>query len=177
VRVHRDGDRLEVTLCRPARRNAFDAAMRDALAEALLAALDMGPTTEVVLCGEGPSFSAGGDLDEFGAARDLALAHAIRMQRSPAALARRLGSRLTVVVHGACIGAGIEIPAAAARVVARGETFFRLPEVGMGLIPGAGGTASILRRIGRHRAFFMALCGCDIDARTALEWGLIDELA
>ncbi|MDB5445166.1 MAG: enoyl-CoA hydratase/isomerase family protein, partial [Phenylobacterium sp.] len=48
------------------------------------------------------------------------------------------------------------------------------PEVAMGLIPGAGGTASIPRRIGRRRACFMAISGLDVDARTALRWGLVD---
>jgi enoyl-CoA hydratase/carnithine racemase len=46
----------------------------------------------------------------------------------------------------------------------------------MGLVPGAGGTASIARRIGRHRACYMALSGADIDAGTALRWGLIDQV-
>ena len=44
----------------------------------------------------------------------------------------------------------------------------------MGLIPGAGGTASIPRRIGRQRACYMAISGADIDAATALAWGLVD---
>jgi enoyl-CoA hydratase/carnithine racemase len=47
----------------------------------------------------------------------------------------------------------------------------------MGLIPGAGGTASIPRRIGRRRACYMAISGTDIDRRTALAWGLVDEIA
>jgi enoyl-CoA hydratase/carnithine racemase len=49
-----------------------------------------------------------------------------------------------------------------------------LPEVGMGLIPGAGGTVSIPRRIGRHRTAWLALTGNTIDAGTALAWGLAD---
>jgi enoyl-CoA hydratase/carnithine racemase len=72
------------------------------------------------------------------------------------------------------VGAGIEVPAAAARVVARAGTVFRLPEVSMGLIPGAGGTATVPRRIGRHRACYMALSGATIDLDTALAWGLVD---
>ena len=83
-------------------------------------------------------------------------------------------ARLTVRLHGACVGAGIEVPAAAAHVRAREGAFFRLPEVSMGLIPGAGGTASIPRRVGRHRAAWMAIAGIDIDLPTALAWGLID---
>ncbi|MGA0601562.1 enoyl-CoA hydratase/isomerase family protein [Caulobacter sp. KR2-114] len=170
----RDDGRLSIRLTRAAARNAVDARMRDALAEALAFALDDPDAAPVVLSGEGPSFCAGGDLDEFGSAADPGQAHAIRLLRSATALAHRLGPRLTVRAQGACIGAGIEIPAAAGRIVATADAAFRLPEVGMGLIPGAGGTASIPRRIGRHRTAFMALTGWDIDAGTARTWGLVD---
>ena len=167
---------IEIRLARPARRNAFDAAMRDALAEALTFALDHPDAPPVVVSGEGPAFSAGGDLDEFGQAADVGWAHLVRTLRSPARLAQALGGRLTARLHGACVGAGIEVPAAAARVTARPDAVFRLPEVSMGLIPGAGGTATIPRRIGRHRAAWMAVSGAAIDATTALAWGLIDEI-
>jgi enoyl-CoA hydratase/carnithine racemase len=81
------------------------------------------------------------------------------------------------VVHGACIGAGVELPAFAGRVVARPDATFRLPEVSMGLVPGAGGTVSIPRRIGRERFAPWALAGETIDATTALSWGLVDEIS
>ena len=165
---------LIIRLNRPERRNAFDAAMRDALAEALAFALDHPDAPPVLLCGEGPAFSAGGDLDEFGQAGDVGLAHLVRTLRSPAALVHALGERAAARLHGACVGAGIEVPAAAARVTAAPGTFFRLPEVSMGLIPGAGGTASIPRRVGRHRACWMAISGADVDLATALSWGLVD---
>jgi enoyl-CoA hydratase/carnithine racemase len=174
VEIEGDAGALTVRLNRPDRRNAFDAAMRDALAEALDFALEHPDAPSVVLCGAGPAFSAGGDLDEFGLAEDVGLAHVIRTLRSPAALAHKLGDRITAQLHGACVGAGIEVPAAAGRVTAAPGTFFRLPEVSMGLIPGAGGTASIPRRIGRHRAAWMAISGADIDLATALAWGLVD---
>ena len=75
----------------------------------------MRPITEVVLEGAGACFSAGGDLSEFGEARDAGLAHASRMTRSAGALLHRLlRRRATARLHGACIGAGIELPAFAA---------------------------------------------------------------
>jgi enoyl-CoA hydratase/carnithine racemase len=174
VLIEAAGGALAIRLSRPARRNAFDAAMRDALSEALSFALEHPDAPPVVLCGDGPAFSAGGDLDEFGKASDVGLAHLVRTLRSPAALVHRLGGRITAELHGACVGAGIEVPAAAGRVTAAPGTFFRLPEVSMGLIPGAGGTASIPRRIGRHRACWMAISGADVDLPTALAWGLVD---
>ncbi|THD79423.1 MAG: enoyl-CoA hydratase/isomerase family protein [Phenylobacterium sp.] len=174
VRIADEAGAIAIQLDRPASRNAFDAAMRDALCEALEFALEHPDRPPVILSGAEPAFSAGGDLDEFGTAQDVGQAHLIRVQQSPARLAHRLGDRLTARLHGACVGAGIEVPAAAARVVAAPGSFFRLPEVSMGLIPGAGGTASIPRRIGRHRAAYMAISGADIDLETALAWGLVD---
>jgi enoyl-CoA hydratase/carnithine racemase len=61
--------------------------------------------------------------------------------------------------------------------VARPDTRIALPEVGLGLIPGAGGTVSVVRRIGRQRTAYLALSGEVIGAGTALQWGLVDEVA
>jgi hypothetical protein len=174
VLVDHDAAGLRIRLNRPEARNAFDARMRDELVEALDFALVDPDASAVALSGRGPAFSAGGDLDEFGQARDVGRAHLIRGFRSPAGLVHRLGGRITARLHGHCIGAGIEVPAAAARVLARPGALFRLPEVSMGLIPGAGGTASLPRRVGRQRACYMALSGATIDLDTALAWGLVD---
>ena len=165
---------VQIRLNRPDVRNAFDAAMRDALCEALAFAAEHPDRPPVELSGLGPAFSAGGDLDEFGSAGDVGDAHLIRTLRSPARLLYQLRDRATARLHGACVGAGIEVPAAAGRVTAKPDAYFRLPEVSMGLIPGAGGTATIPRRIGRQRACWMAISGADVDVATALSWGLID---
>ncbi|MCU1376593.1 MAG: enoyl-CoA hydratase/isomerase family protein, partial [Actinomycetia bacterium] len=101
--------------------------------------------------------------------------HVIRTTRSAGRLLHALGDRVTVEVHGACVGAGTELAAFGAHVGARNFAFFRLPEVSMGLVPGAGGTVSVTRRIGRHRTAWLALTGARIDVATALAWGLVDE--
>ena len=176
VRLTRDDDGVIVHLTHPERLNAFDARMRDELVEALRAVTDDPTVTALTLRGDGPAFSSGGDLAEFGAAPDPATAHAIRCLRSPAALVHRLRARTTALLHGACIGAGIEVPAAAGRVIAHPETWFRLPEVGMGLIPGAGGTATIPRRVGRHRTLWWALADRRLDVATARACGLVDAI-
>jgi enoyl-CoA hydratase/carnithine racemase len=176
VAVHRDGDRLELVLNRPAVRNALDARMRDDLVAGLAIAAGDPGVAEVRLRGEGPAFCAGGDLDEFGSRPDVATAHLVRMTRSPARALAAVADRLVAHVHGPCFGSGIELPAFASRVVARRDTVVRLPEVSLGLIPGAGGTVSLPRRIGRHRTAWLALTGRTIDAATALEWGLVDEI-
>ncbi len=170
----RVGDELHLTLHRPASRNALDASLRDALVEQLhLAVLD--PSIDrIVLDGSGSDFCSGGDLDEFGTADDVSLAHLIRLERSIARLLDAVAERLEVRVHGACIGSGVELAAFASSVRATGEVSIGLPEVGMGLIPGAGGTVSLPRRIGRHRTCWLALSGERLDTRTASDWGLLD---
>ncbi len=178
VLTDRVGDELTVTLNRPQRHNAFDTSMRDGLSEALQLALADTTIDRVVLRGAGPSFCSGGDVATFGSFGDPATAHVVRLTRSPARLAAhlaaRLGDRFEVRLQGACMGAGIELAAFARRIVAHPETRISLPEVALGLIPGAGGTVSIPARIGRQRALLLALCGRPIDSATALDWGLID---
>jgi enoyl-CoA hydratase len=176
VLLNRTENELEIKLNRPHKRNAYSAGLRDALCDALQLVLHDATIETAILRGAGTCFSAGGDLDEFGEAVDAARAHVSRVECNAASLMHALRDRLEVHLHGACIGAGIELPAFSKRVFARSDAFFQLPEVSMGLIPGAGGTAGILSRIGRLRLAFMALTGTRIDAPTALEWGLIDNI-
>jgi len=177
VLASRTGDRLDLTLNRAAKRNAYSAEMRDALLAGLDIALGDDSLRLVVISGAGPSFCAGGDLDEFGTHPDLATSHAIRTARAAGRSIAACAERVRFEVHGACIGAGVELAAFASRVVAKPDSLFELPELSMGLIPGAGGTVSLPRRIGRQRTAFLALSGARIDAATALAWGLVDEIA
>jgi hypothetical protein len=175
VLCERDGPRLELRLNRPERRNALSARMREELLDALaVAALD-DTVAEVHLRGEGPSFCSGGDLDEFGTFPDPATAHLVRVGRSAGAAVHAVTDRVVAHLHGACVGSGIEVPAFAGRVLAAPDTTIALPEIGMGLVPGAGGTVSLPRRIGRHRTALLALARRRIDVRTAVAWGLVDE--
>lgn len=177
VLMSRDATTVRLTLNRPHRRNAFSAVMREELLDGLEVATVDPSIERVVIDGNGDNFCSGGDLDEFGTLEDPASAHLLRVERSVGRAVHELRDRTTVIVHGACIGAGVEIPAFAGRVIARADATFRLPEIGMGLVPGAGGTVSIPRRIGRERFTQMALTGEAIDAPTALAWGLIDEIS
>ena len=177
ARVMREAGSLCVVLDDPARRNAFSGRMREALLDAMeLAEAD--PTIEsVTLRGSGPAFCAGGDLDEFGTAKDLVAAYMVRLARAPWRVIDRIASKVTVYAHGACVGAGTEIAAYAGRVVAAPDAFFALPEVRMGLVPGAGGSVSVPRRIGRWRAAWLMLTGDRLPAATALRWGLADDIS
>jgi enoyl-CoA hydratase/carnithine racemase len=130
----------------------------------------------VELRGEGRAFCAGGDLDEFGSRSDPATAHVIRLQRSVGRTLSRLAKPTVTYVHGACMGSGIELAAFTDWVVAAEDTQIGLPEIGLGLVPGAGGTVSLTHRIGRLRTAWLAFSACTIDAATAKAWGLVDEL-
>jgi enoyl-CoA hydratase/carnithine racemase len=176
VLVERSDDELRITLNRPERRNAYGRELRDALVAALELAEWDDSIQRVHLGGAGAAFCSGGDLDEFGTTPDLVTAHLVRTRGGAALPLHRLADRVEVRLHGACVGAGIELPAYASRVVAAPDTRVRLPEVAMGLVPGAGGTVSIPRRIGRWRTFYIALSGEYVDAATALAWGLVDEV-
>lgn len=176
VLTRREGDRLSLVLNRPERHNAFSAEMRDALAEALGVAVSDPSLVEIVLSGAGPSFSSGGDLEEFGTLPDPATAHLVRSTRNVGRLLAACAERTRAIVHGACVGAGVELPAFAGRVLARPEAYFQLPELALGLVPGAGGTVSLPRRIGRQRTAWLALSGARLDVETAKRWGLVDEI-
>lgn len=176
VLSRRFDSRLELTLNRPEKRNAFSAQMRDALVEGLQTAVCDPSIEEVVLRGAGTAFCSGGDLDEFGTLPDPATAHGIRSTRNPGRLLAHCAGRVRAELHGACVGAGIELPAFAGHLLAAKDAFFQLPEVAMGLVPGAGGTVSIPRRIGRQRTAYLALSGLPLDTATAHRWGLIDEI-
>lgn len=174
VLLSRSAATLEVTLNRPGRHNAFAADIRDGVVEAMrLAELD-DRITRVRLSGRGPSFCSGGDLDEFGSTPNVAAAHLIRQRQSAGWAVHRIAEQVHASVHGACIGAGVEVPAFAGRVEAHPDAYFQLPELRMGLVPGAGGTVSITRRIGRWRTAYLALHGRPVDTDTALSWGLVD---
>jgi enoyl-CoA hydratase len=176
VRVERRDDRLELTLNRPSKRNAFSLAMRDALAAGLQLLCSDASLRSARLSGAGPAFCSGGDLDEFGSLPDPATAHAVRATRNVGRLLAACAERVEVRVHGACVGAGVELPCFAKRVVAKPDAYFQLPELGLGLVPGAGGSVSLPRRIGRQRTAYLALSRERIDVTTALAWGLVDAI-
>jgi enoyl-CoA hydratase/carnithine racemase len=176
VRLERREAVLHVVLDRPWARNAIDREMRDQLFDAFTLAAADDSLRAVKMRAVGTVFSAGGDLSEFGTTRDPATAHLIRSRTLPAAALARRADIVDVHVQGPCVGAGIEMAAFASRVTAAPDAWFQLPEVAMGLIPGAGGCVSVPRRIGRQRAALMMLSGQQIDAPTALRWGLIDAI-
>lgn len=175
VLIERVGDELRVTLNRPERRNALGVEIRDGLLDAFAVA-HADPDLRVVVRGNGPAYSTGGDLDEFGSFPSPEEAHTIRLQTSIGAAIHAIAERVTFHIHGACYGSGIELPAFAHTVIAHPDTTIALPELDLGLVPGAGGTVSITHRIGVERMRQLTLSREPIDAQTALSWGLVDAI-
>lgn len=181
VQVEREDGTLRINFNRPQRHNAFSTDARGALLEALTVAQLDPSVTAIVLSGNGPSFCSGGDLAEFGTFADPASAHLARTRNSPAlvldALTARLGRACRAQVHGQVLGSGLEMAAFCGWIEAQGNSMFGLPELSLGLIPGAGGTLSVTRRIGRWRTAYLVLTGRTINAETALAWGLVDAVS
>ena len=176
VHLRRSDEVLEIVLDRPDADNAIDRSMRDAIYEAFQIALLDASIKQVVLRGEGKAFSLGADLAEFGTTTDPATAHSIRAMTLPAQMAVRIADRLEARVKGPCVGSALELAAFARRIVAGPHAWFQLPELAMGILPGAGGCVSLTRRIGRQRTALMILSGKRLSARMALDWGLVDEI-
>ena len=180
VVCERDGGALRVRLNRPERHNAFSDDMRAALLDFLTVAVLDDSVDCLVIGGNGPSFCSGGDLGTFGRFVDPVSAHLARVQDSPALLldqlTRRLGRNCRAEIHGQILGSGLEMAAFCGWISCRSDAQLGLPELALGLIPGAGGTVSLTRRIGRWRTAYLVLSGHTIDAATALSWGLVDEI-
>ncbi len=176
VTVAMDGPNLKIILDDPGNLNAVGTCMRDAFCEALDMAMTDHSIERVELSANGRAFSVGGAVEEFGEISDPATAHWVRSLRLPAWRLARMTEKLHVHVNGAAIGAGAEIAAFGKKVTASKHAWFQLPELKYGLIPGAGGTVSLPRRIGRQKTCYMALSMNRINAQTAAEWGLVDEI-
>jgi len=177
----RDAQLLNLSLNAPNTHNEIGINMRDALCEAFELALIDETIETLSISAIGKCFSIGGALSEFGQVADPATAHWIRSVRLPGRLLARLVWRdnpvhVQTYLNGPAIGAGLELAAFAHEVTAHPKAWTQLPEIMMGLIPGAGGTVSVSRRIGRHKTAYMALTGKRIKAKTAYRWGLIDKI-
>jgi enoyl-CoA hydratase/carnithine racemase len=169
-----DGGRIAlVTLNRPRQLNAYNTAMRDALYEALSAVRDDPAVRAVILRGNGPAFCSGGDVREFGTAPSASRAREVRWLRDVWGALWRLPAVTIAAVHGYAAGGGFEMALLCDHCIASRDARFGLPETGLGMIPGVGGTQSLPRLIGAGRALDLVLSGKWLSARAAHELGLV----
>ena len=174
--IERDGAVLRVTLARPERRNAFDAALIGALYEAFA---DVGDARVVLLTGEGPSFCAGADVEWQRASIDLSfdenVEDAMRLYRMLEAV-DACPAPVVARVQGYALGGGSGLVACCDIAVAAPDAVFGYSEVRLGIIP-AVISPFVLTRIGPGAARRYFLTGERFDAETALRIGLVHEVA
>jgi enoyl-CoA hydratase len=168
-----DGRVAVVTLNRPDRGNAYDVAMRDALYVALTAVRDDPGVRALVLCGNGPAFSTGGDVAEFGSAPSPVRAREVRWLRDVWGTLWALPAITIAAVHGYAVGGGFEMALLCDQCIAATDARFALPETGLGMIPGVAGTQTLPRLIGIGRALHYTLTGAWMDAQEARASGLV----
>jgi len=160
--------------------NKVTAALRDDFA-LLFNHLEQDPAVRgvVLMSGKADTWIAGADIDEFLTLRNASDAEALS-RTGQALLARLEAQKIPVVaaIHGACLGGGLETALACRWRIAteHPKTVLALPEVQLGLLPGAGGTQRLPRLVGLQRALDMILTGRNVRAKKAYQMGLVDEL-
>jgi enoyl-CoA hydratase len=165
-----------VSLNRPKRLNAYNVEMRDGLYEALQAVRDDPEVRVMILRGEGPAFSTGGDVSEFGSAPSPVGAREIRWRRDVWGTLLSLPQPTIAAVHGFTVGGGMEMALLCDLCVAADDTIFFLPETALGMIPGVAGTQTAPRAVGLGRALDMVLTGKQVQAQEAVQIGLANQV-
>jgi methylglutaconyl-CoA hydratase len=174
LRIERDGSLLRITIAKPERRNAFDAAL---IHDLTVAFADVGDARAVVLAGDGPSFCAGADIEWQRSSIDLSydenVEDAMRLYRMCETI-DQCPAPVVTRVHGHALGGGSGLVACSDIAIASPETVFGFSEVKLGIIP-AVISPFVLPKIGAHaRRYF--LTGERFDAEAALRIGLVHEV-
>jgi enoyl-CoA hydratase len=176
VRCERRGAVAVVTLSRPEVLNALDRATLESLRAVVRNLVDESDVRAVVVTGQGRAFAAGADIAEM---RGLDAAGALafsRLGHEALAALEALPMPTLAAVGGYALGGGCELACACDWIYASTRARFGQPEVGLGLIPGFGGTSRLVRRVGLAWAKELVLGGEPIDAETALRIGLVNRL-
>jgi len=166
-----------VTLNRPKALNAYSVRMRDDLYEVLTAVRADDDVRVAVLKGAGEkAFCAGADLSEFLTAPSVVRARRIRGVRDLWGLFLKIRQPLIAALHGYVLGSGLEIALFCDLRIAADDVVFGLPEVGLGIIPGAGATQTLPRIAGLSRCLDMLLTGRRLNAKEAHQYGLVSRV-
>ena len=176
VLYEKEGPLAIVSLNRPRMLNAYNVEMRDDLYQILLAVRDDPEVRVMILRGEGPAFSTGGDVSEFGSAPSPVGAREIRWRRDVWGTLLRLPQPTIAAVHGYTVGGGMEMALLCDVCIAADDAVFFLPESSLGMIPGVVGTQTAPRAIGLGRALDMVLTGKRVSAYEASKIGLANRV-
>lgn len=176
--VAREGAVAIVTINRPEKLNALDAAMMAALEE-VAQAIDADPAVRVaILTGAGEkSFCAGGDIEAWSGVdtHEFGMAWVRQGHRAFDALAR-MRQPLIAALNGHTLGGGLELAVTADFRIAEAHVKLGMPETGIGIIPGWSGTQRAVRRFGAQLVRRMAIAGEVFDAPTGQTLGLVDQV-
>ena len=178
VSLNLEGGVARIRFARSGRRNAFNEVMSAELRWVVEGLREDPRVAALVLEGDGEHFMAGADvgmLHDWASLAPEALENRLRRGFSPTML-EQLPYPVVAAVDGFALGMGFEIALAADLRVATTRAVFGLPEVTLGLMPGAGGTQRLPRLIGATRATEMAMTGRRVDADTAEAWGLVNQV-
>jgi enoyl-CoA hydratase/carnithine racemase len=171
-----EGEVATITLRRPERLNALGTRLTAEL-RAALEAVEAGAARALILTGAGErAFCTGADLKERAAIDDAGRWAHNRAMNDCANHLARLPIPTIAAINGLALGGGCEITLACDFRLAARHAEIALPEVGLGIIPGAGGTQRLPRLIGPTRAKELIFTGRRIDAELALAWGLVSQV-
>jgi 3-hydroxyacyl-CoA dehydrogenase len=164
-----DGEVAVLTMASPPV-NALSAAVRDGLSQGLNQAIADAGAKAIVLMGAGRTFSAGADINEFGRPpKGVSLLDLeAQVESSP--------KPVVAAIHGSALGGALELALACHYRIATPSARCGLPEVKLGILPGAGGTQRLPRIVGAEKALELIASGEHVPARAALDMGLLDEL-
>ncbi|WP_459617390.1 3-hydroxyacyl-CoA dehydrogenase NAD-binding domain-containing protein [Bordetella sp. 2513F-2] len=166
-----DGRVALLRLCNPPV-NSLSAALRQELLRSLDAGLADPAVQAIVIVGDGRLFCGGAEIREFNTPKS----SQAPILRDVIDRIERAGKPVVAAIHGTALGGGLELALGCHYRVTRPDTTFGLPEVKLGLLPGAGGTQRLPRLIGVEHALNMITSGDMIDAARAAEFGLVDEV-
>ena len=173
--VRTDGSATRITLDRPERRNALSLELMGELTQALRDCADQLSQRVVVIEGAGPAFSAGHDLAEMIGREESFLRELFETCTAMMETIHELPQPVIAKVHGIATAAGCQLVAACDLAVAADSARFATPGVKIGLFCSTP-MVPVSRAVGRKRAMEMLLTGEPIDARTALDWGLVNRV-
>lgn len=163
-----------VTLNRPESRNALNPALTAALAEAVAACDARDDVDVMVLTGADPAFCAGVDLKAL--TTDSEVRHIVRSEQELIRPFPETTKPVIGAINGAAVTGGFEVALTCDFLVASERARFADTHARVGIMPGWGLTVLLAEAVGSRRAREMSVTGNFVDARTALEWGLVNHV-
>ncbi|PJJ54520.1 enoyl-CoA hydratase/isomerase family protein [Hymenobacter chitinivorans] len=168
---------LTITLNRPAKLNALNAATIEEIREATQLALDDPQVRGIILTGSGEkAFVAGADISELAALNDISGRRAAERGQEAFCMLEESTKPVIAAVNGFALGGGCELAMACHMRVASENARFGQPEVNLGLIPGYGGTQRLTQLVGKGKALELLLTGDQIKAEEAYRLGLVNHV-